>query len=111
LTAAPPLESVDTERRHEPDDVVRCSDGSTSFFCLESAGRISSRSTGTPSETRKRRRMRERIQSGGWSGGGATSCDQSEAERGVRKTGFSCGLGGAGWRGGKASAGGKRAAR
>lgn len=33
--------------------------------------------------------MRERIQSGGWSGGGATSCDQREALRGVRKIGFS----------------------
>jgi len=33
--------------------------------------------------------MRERIQSGGCSGGGATSCDQSEADRGVRKTGLS----------------------
>ena len=58
-----------------------------SFFCLE-AGRISSRSTGTPRETRKRRRMRERTQLGGWRGGGATSCAQREAERGVRKMGF-----------------------
>jgi hypothetical protein len=57
-----------------------------SFFCLE-AGRISSRSTGTPRETRKRRRMRERIQFGGWRGGGATSCDQREALRGVRNVG------------------------
>jgi hypothetical protein len=48
-------------------------EGRMSFFCLE-AGRISSRSTGTPRETRKRRRMRERTQSGGCSGGGATSC-------------------------------------
>lgn len=57
-------------------------EGKTSFFCLD-AGRISSRSTGTPSETRNRRRMRERIQSGGARGGGATSCDHKEAERGV----------------------------
>ena len=38
--------------------------GRMSFFCLE-AGRISSRSTGTPRETRKRRRMRDRTQFGG----------------------------------------------
>lgn len=56
-----------------------------SFFCLD-AGRISSRSTGTPNETRKRRRVRDRIQSGGASGGGATSCDQREAERSVENT-------------------------
>jgi hypothetical protein len=59
-------------------------EGSTSFFCFE-AGRISSRSTGTPRETRKSRRVRERIQSGGARGGGATSWDQRDAERGVEK--------------------------
>lgn len=48
------------------------SDGNTSFFCFD-AGRISSKSTGTPRETRNRRRVRERIQSGGAKGGGATS--------------------------------------
>lgn len=70
----------DTERERESDDVrrepvevARCRDGRTSFFCLDDAGRISSRSTGTPSETRKRRLIRERIQSGGCKGGGATS--------------------------------------
>ncbi len=105
--AAAPRESLEA-RRKEPEEVVRRREGRTSFFCLE-AGRISSRSTGTPRETRKRRRMRERIQSGGWSGGGATSCDQREAERGVRKMGLSRaeGLGS----GGKGSLGGKRAAR
>jgi hypothetical protein len=51
-------------RRKEPVELTRWRDGRTSFFCLE-AGRISSRSTGTPRETRKRRRIRERIQSGG----------------------------------------------
>ena len=61
-----------------------CIDGRMSFFCLE-AGRISSRSTGTPSETRKSRRMRERTQSGGCSGGGATSCVHSEWLRSERK--------------------------
>ncbi len=64
-----------------------------SFFCLE-AGRISSRSTGTPRETRKRRRIRERIQFGGCRGGGATSWDQREALRGVRNMGFSAVRGG-----------------
>jgi hypothetical protein len=57
--------------------VWRSVEGRISFFCLE-AGRISSRSMGTPRETRKRRRMRERSQSGGWRGGGATSWDQRE---------------------------------
>jgi hypothetical protein len=38
--------------------------GSTSFFCFE-AGRISSRSTGTPRETRNNRLIRERVQLGG----------------------------------------------
>lgn len=89
--------TLDTEResedvRGEPD-VVTCNDGSTSFFCLE-AGRISSRSTGTPRETRNRRRMRERIQSGGANGGGATNCDHKDALRGVRKMGFSLVIGG-----------------
>lgn len=64
--------------------VSRFMEGSTSFFCLE-AGRISSRSTGTPRETRKRRRMRDLVQFGGWRGGGATSWDQRESERSVVK--------------------------
>ena len=68
-----------------------------SFFCLE-AGRISSRLIGTPRETRKRRRVRERTQFGGWWGGGATSWAQREAERGVRKMGFDVSEGvGVGW--------------
>lgn len=50
----------------------RMVEGRISFFCLD-AGRISSRSTGTPRDTRKRRRIRERIQLGGWRGGAATS--------------------------------------
>jgi hypothetical protein len=60
-----------------------CIEGSTSFFCLD-AGKISSRSTGTPSDTRNSRRIRERTQSGGCSGGGATSCDQSDSLRSER---------------------------
>ena len=60
-------------------------EGSMSFFCFE-AGRISSRSTGTPSETRKRRRMRDFIQLGGCRGGGATSWDQRLRERSFGKT-------------------------
>ena len=78
--------SASASPRREVEEPRRSSEGRTSFFCLE-AGRISSRSTGTPKETRKRRRMRERIQSGGWSGGGATSWDQREAERGCWKMG------------------------
>lgn len=52
-------------------------DGSTSFFCLL-AGNISSRSTGTPSDTRNNRRILDRTQSGGCSGGGATSCAHND---------------------------------
>lgn len=82
-------EGTPFESREERGDVVwRWMEGRISFFCFE-AGRISSRSTGTPRETRKSRRMRERIQSGGWRGGGATSWDQREALLWVRKTGFS----------------------
>jgi len=75
------------ELRGEPEGGFKFMDGRISFFCLE-AGRISSKSTGTPRETRKRRRIRERIQFGGCKGGGATSCVQSEALRGVRNMGF-----------------------
>lgn len=73
----------DELRGDEDGGILR--EGRTSFFCLE-AGRISSRSTGTPRETRNRRRVRERIQSGGARGGGATSCDHRDAERSVVKT-------------------------
>lgn len=98
--------------RREPVELTLCKrDGRTSFFCLE-AGRISSRSTGTPSETRNRRRIRERIQSGGCSGGGATSWDQRDALRGVRKMGLVSRDGAGRGRGsGSSSSGGKRAAR
>lgn len=54
-------------------------EGSTSRFCLL-GGRISSRSTGTPRETRKRRRMRERVQLGGCIGGGETSCCHNDSD-------------------------------
>ncbi|KAF2788516.1 hypothetical protein K505DRAFT_107689 [Melanomma pulvis-pyrius CBS 109.77] len=60
-----------------------CMDGRMSFFCLD-AGKISSRSTGTPRDTRNRRRIRDRTQSGGWRGGGATSCDHSDRLRSER---------------------------
>jgi len=43
---------------------VKFIEGRISFFCVD-LGRISSRSTGTPSDTRNARRMRDRIQSGG----------------------------------------------
>ena len=69
------------------------SDGNTNFFCLD-AGRISSRSTGTPRETRNNLRIRDRIQSGGDSGGGATSWDQRDALLAVGKTGCSLDTGG-----------------
>ena len=55
-----------------------------SFFCLE-AGRISSRSTGTPSDTRNRRLMRLLTQFGGARGGGATSCCHKERLRSDKK--------------------------
>lgn len=91
------------EVRKDPLELIRCSDGRTSFFCFE-AGNISSRSTGTPRETRNSRRMGDRIQSGGWSGGGAASCDQSEALRGLKNIGLS--FGGEG-RGGSSSISGE----
>lgn len=54
----------DPDRRESDDVRGEFIEGRTSFFCLD-AGKISSRSTGTPSETRNSRLMRERIQSGG----------------------------------------------
>lgn len=97
---------VSLDVRGEVEGIL--SDGNTSFFCLD-AGRISSKSTGTPRETRKRRRVRERIQSGGARGGGATNCDQSDAERGVRKIEESLDIGGNAGR--SSASGGKRLAR
>lgn len=60
--------------------------------------------------------MRDRIQSGGCSGGGATSCAQSDADRGVWKTGSLCAkwdeeVGEDGVSAGMASGGGKSALR
>ena len=65
------------------DKEVICIDGNTSFFCLE-AGNISSRSMGTPRDTRNKRRIRDRSQFGGCSGGGATNWAHSEALLSVR---------------------------
>lgn len=76
---------------------VAVSPGRTSFFCFE-AGRISSRSTGTPRETRKRRRIRDLTQFWGWRGGGATSWDQRERERSVWKMAEAFSMG---WTGGR----------
>lgn len=45
--------------------------------------------------------MRERSQCGGWRGGGALSCAQREAERGVGKREVGGGAVGAGAEGGK----------
>ena len=78
-------------------EVSRLMSGRTSFFCLE-GGRISSRSTGTPKETRKRRRMRDCVQLGGWRGGGVTSCFQRERERSEGKMGDVWETGGGGGR-------------
>lgn len=58
-------------------------EGKMSFFCFE-AGKISSRSTGTPRETRNSRLMRDRTQSGGCNGGGATSCVHNDLLRSER---------------------------
>lgn len=79
------------------DATSRSTDGRMSFFCLD-AGRISSRSTGTPSETRKSRRMRDLTQFCGWRGGGATSWDQRESERSVLKIAEESGIGSTGER-------------
>jgi hypothetical protein len=73
-SSAPLRPSVDGLGVSEPG---MCMDGRISFFCFD-AGRISSRSTGTPKETRNSRLIRDRTQSGGWSGGGATNCVHKE---------------------------------
>lgn len=79
--------------REPEDEGCKERDGRMSFFCVE-AGRISSSETGMPRLTRKRRRIRDRIQFGGWRGGGATSCDQRDADRGVRNMGLGVSRGG-----------------
>jgi hypothetical protein len=79
----PPLFRPSEEGRGERSPGM-CIEGRMSFFCFE-AGRISSRSTGTPSETRNNRRIRERTQSGGCSGGGATNCVHNDWLRSERK--------------------------
>lgn len=66
------IERVSVDVRGELAEGLRCIEGRMSFFCFE-AGRISSKSTGTPRETRNSLRIRDRIQFGGWRGGGATS--------------------------------------
>jgi hypothetical protein len=79
-----PRESIEARGLRLSPDACKCMEGSISFFCLL-AGRISSRSTGTPNETRKRRLMRERSQLGGARGGGAISCVYRERLRSDRK--------------------------
>lgn len=64
--------------------VGRLMEGRTRRFCFE-GGRISSKSTGTPRLTRKRRRMRLRVQFGGAMGGGERSCWVRLRLRGERK--------------------------
>ncbi len=87
------MERESVEFLGDPEGGFRFMDGRISFFCFE-AGRISSRSTGTPRETKNSRRIRERIQFGGCKGGGATNCDHREALRGVKKIGLSADTGG-----------------
>lgn len=53
--------------------------GSTSLFCFD-GGNISSRSTGTPRDTRKSLRIRLLVQFGGCMGGGETSCCHNESD-------------------------------
>jgi hypothetical protein len=67
-------------------------DGKISFFCFD-AGKISSKSTGTPKETRNRRRIRDLTQFGGCNGGGATNCDHRESERSLLKMAVESGMG------------------
>lgn len=94
--------------RSEPFDVIRWRDGRISFFCFD-AGRISSRSTGTPRDTRKSLLMRERIQSGGCKGGGAANCDHKDALLGLKNIGLS--FGGEGRGGTVSTSGGYNASR
>lgn len=93
---APVLESMDVDESLAPScrrrsswavearGDVRLMFGNTRRFCLE-GGKISSRSTGTPKDTRNNRRILLRVQFGGCIGGGDTSCCQSESERSERK--------------------------
>jgi hypothetical protein len=67
-------------------------EGNISFFCFD-AGKISSKSTGTPSETRNRRRIRDLTQFGGCNGGGATNCDHKERDRSLLKMAVESGIG------------------
>ena len=78
----PPLFRPSDEGRGDRSPGI-CIEGRMSFFCFE-AGSISSRSTGTPNETKNSRRIRERTQSGGCNGGGATSCVHNEWLRSER---------------------------
>lgn len=91
-------------------ELSRSIEGRMSFFCLD-AGRISSRSTGTPRETRKSRRMRDLTQFCGWRGGGATSCDHRERLRSVLKMAEASGMGSTGGRELRSWAAGRRLSR
>lgn len=91
-------------------ELSRLMEGRTSFFCLE-AGRISSRSTGTPRDTRKSRRMRDLTQFCGWRGGGATSWDHRERERSVLKIAAESGIGSTGGRESRSCDAGNRLSR
>lgn len=81
-----------------------------SFFCFD-AGNISSKSTGTPRETRNKRRIRDLTQFGGCSGGGATNCDHKESERSLLKMAAESGMGSKGGKDEIACVSGKRVSR
>lgn len=85
-------------------------EGNISFFCLD-AGNISSRSTGTPRDTRKSRRIRDFTQFGGCSGGGATNWDHKESERSLLKMAVESGIASNGGNEGTAFVSGNRVSR
>lgn len=85
-------------------------EGSISFFCFD-AGNISSRSTGTPRDTRNRRRIRDLTQFGGCNGGGATNCDHKESERSLLKMAVESGIGSNGGKEGTVLVSGNRVSR
>lgn len=85
-------------------------EGNISFFCFD-AGNISSRSTGTPRDTRNRRRIRDFTQFGGCSGGGATNCDHRDSERSLLKMAVESGIGSNGGKEGTVLVSGNRVSR
>ena len=85
-------------------------DGNISFFCFD-AGKISSRSTGTPRDTRNKCRIRDFTQFGGCNGGGATNCDHKESDRSLLKMAVDSGIGSTTGKEGIVSVAGNRVSR